>query len=460
MASSKKLPASSSKKPLQHQLKVFLADVFLSQNKPNPKLVAALSGGLDSIVLLQLLIEINKTLPFKLHAQHVHHGLSANADAWADFCENICSKLNIPLTISKVKVNKNSGLGVEATAREVRYKALLASEADFICLAHHQDDQAETLLLQLARGAGVKGLAGMPVTSNKLLRPLLDEPRSRLEAYAKQHKLTWIEDESNFDTKFDRNFLRHEILPKLQKQYPAIKQTISRAARHMAEADILLDELAEIDVISCQINQEDSKQIALKPLTSLSAARINNALRWWLLQNDCDVPSTAQLQQITQQLIYAKSDANIKINLSERLVLRRFQGSAYLVNNVQEAITKHQRSIFSLPWQGEQVIILPDQSRLFFNEKIGAGIAMRHLEKAQLNIRYRQGGEELRPDANRPSRTLKSIFQTSNIPPWQREYLPLLFLKDVLAVLPNIAVVASLKAQPNELGLCVTWQDN
>ncbi len=460
MASSKKLPASNSKKPLQHQLKVFLADVFLSQNKPNPKLVVALSGGLDSIVLLQLLIEINKTLPFKLHAQHVHHGLSANADAWADFCENVCSKLNIPLTISKVKVNKNSGLGVEATAREARYKALLASEADFICLAHHQDDQAETLLLQLARGAGVKGLAGMPVTSNKLLRPLLDEPRSRLEAYAKQHKLTWIEDESNFDTKFDRNFLRHEILPKLQKQYPAIKQTISRAARHMAEADILLDELAEIDVISCQINQEDSKQIALKPLAALSAARINNALRWWLLQNDCDVPSTAQLQQITQQLIYAKSDANIKINLSERLILRRFQGSAYLVNNVQEAITKHQRSIFSLPWQGEQVIILPDQSRLFFNEKIGAGIAMRHLEKAQLNIRYRQGGEELRPDANRPSRTLKSIFQTSNIPPWQREYLPLLFLKDVLAVLPNIAVAASLKAQPNELGLCVTWQDN
>jgi tRNA(Ile)-lysidine synthase len=131
-----------------------------------------------------------------------------------------------------------------------------------------------------------------------------------------------------------------------------------------------------------------------------------------------------------------------------------------LVNNVQEAITKHQRSIFSLPWQGEQVIILPDQSRLFFNEKIGAGIAMRHLEKAQLNIRYRQGGEELRPDANRPSRTLKSIFQTSNIPPWQRDYLPLLFLNDVLAILPNIAEAASLKAQPNELGLCVTWQDN
>ena len=456
MASSKKPPASSSKKSLQHQLKVFLADVFLSRNKPNPNLLLAFSGGLDSTLLLHLLAECQKMLPFQLSALHVHHGLSPNADAWAVFCADVCKKLNVPLTISKVKLN-NSGLGIEATAREARYNKLLNSDADFICLAHHQDDQAETLLLQLARGAGVKGLAGMGNVNNKLLRPLLDVPRSVLDAYAKQHNLAWIDDESNLDTKFNRNFMRHEILPKLAKQYPAIKQTISRTAQHMAEADILLDELAEQDTKNGLLNNQ---QLQLASLAKLSGARVNNALRWWLLQNNCDAPSSAQLQQISQQLLHAKSDANIKIKLSASVVLRRFQGGAYLLRNVQEADDLYVRSAFSLPWQGEKTIILPDQSRLFFSEKLGEGIAMLHVENGQLNIRYRRGGETLKPEKNRPNRSLKSLFQNSSIPPWQRKRLPLLFLNGELVLLPNIAVAVALKAKPDELGLFVKWQDN
>jgi tRNA(Ile)-lysidine synthase len=334
---------------------------------------------------------------------------------------------------------------------------LLDSEADFICLAHHQDDQAETLLLQLARGAGVRGLAGMGNVNNKLLRPLLDVPRSVLVAHAKQHKLSWVEDESNLDTKFDRNFLRHEIFPKLEKQYPAIKQTISRAALHMAEADSLLDELAALDVKNYLVN---CQQLQLASFTHLSAGRVKNALRWWLQQYACDTPSVAQLQQISQQLLQAKSDANIKIKVSRSLTLRRFQGSAYLVKNVQEADDLYVRRAFSVPWQGEKTIILPDQSRLFFSEKLGEGIAMRLVENGQLNIRYRGGGETLKPEENRPSRSMKSLFQTSNIPPWQRERLPLLFLNNELAMLPNIAVAAALKAKPDELGLFVKWQDN
>jgi tRNA(Ile)-lysidine synthase len=454
MASLKKLPLSDS---LAHQLKSFLVDVFTQKKLANPKLAIAFSGGLDSCVLLHLLLECQKTLPFQLHAQHVHHGLSLNADAWADFCVETCKKLRIPLTILQVKINKNSGLGIEATAREARYQALLNADADFICLAHHQDDQAETLLLQLARGAGVKGLAGMGAVNEKLLRPLLDTPRSRLEAYAKQHKLVWIEDESNLDTKFDRNFMRHEVLPTLAQSYPAIRQTISRAAQHMAEADILLDELAAQDVKNGLVNNQ---QLQLASLALLSKARVKNALRWWLLQNNCEAPSAAQLQQIVQQLLHASADANIKIILSESHILRRFQGSAYLVKNVQEADDLYQRSAFSLPWQGEQIIILPDQSRLFFSEKVGVGIAMQHVEKSQLIIRYRQGGETLKPDEKRPSRSLKSLFQSSNIPPWQRERLPLLFIYTDLAMLPNLAVDVRFKAAPDALGLAVHWQDN
>jgi tRNA(Ile)-lysidine synthase len=459
MASLKKLP-SSKQASLPQQLHAFLKEVFLARKLINPKLTLGLSGGLDSIVLLHLLAETNKSLPFQLRAHHIHHGLSANADAWADFCADICKKLNLSFTTSKVNINKNSGLGVEAAAREARYKALLADEPDlmypdFILLAHHQDDQAETLLLQLARGAGVKGLAGMGAINEKLLRPLLNVPRGTLEVYAKEHNLAWIEDESNSDTKFDRNFMRHEVLPVLEKQYSSIRQTISRAAQHMAEADILLDELAEQDIKNGLVNNQ---QLQLAPLTKLSKARIKNALRWWLLQNGCDAPSAAQLQQITQQLFFAKADADIKIKVSASLILRRFQGSVYLIKNVQDSGADDQRSAFSLLWQGEQVIILPDQSRLFFSKRLGEGIAMQYVEKAQLTIRYRQGSEMLKPEASRPSRSLKSLFQTSSVPPWQRERLPLLFLDDELVALPNIAIAAKFTAKSDELGLCVDWQ--
>lgn len=443
--------SAQQKKSLQHQLKVFLADVFLSQNKPNPKLLLAFSGGLDSTVLLQLLVETNKTLPFQLTVQHVHHGLSPNADAWADFCAETCKKLNIPFALSQIKINKNSGLGTEAAAREARYKALLESEADFILLAHHQDDQAETLLLQLARGAGVKGLAGMGSVNNKLLRPLLDAPRSALEAYAKLHHLTWIEDESNLDTKFDRNFMRHEILPKLEKQYPAIRQTISRASKNMAEASALLDEIAAEDVKSC--TQNTALNLAL--LQKLSAPRVHNALRFWLLQNNCDNPSAAQLSQMTQQLFYAKSDANIKINASAAQYLCAFQGNAFLIKKPQKIDFS-----FNKTWSGEDKITLPDGSNLKFSQKMGVGIALKCTEKNALIIRYRQGGETLKPQENRPSRSLKTLLQNANIPPWQRERLPLLFVNNMLAVLPNIAVAAALKAKPDELGLQVIWQDN
>jgi tRNA(Ile)-lysidine synthase len=457
MASLKKLSANN-QASLSRQLQAFLKDVFLTQHLINPKLVLGLSGGLDSIVLLHLLAETNKVIPFKLSAHHVHHGLSPNAGVWASFCAEFCKKLNIPLIVSKVKVSKNRGLGVESAARDARYQALLNDDADLVCVAHHQDDQAETLLLQLARGAGVKGLASMGAVKNKLLRPMLDVPRSTLEAYANAHKLTWIEDESNFDTKFDRNFMRHEILPVLSKQYPAIRQTISRAAYHMAEADILLDELAVMDITICQLDQTNHKQINLKPLAHLSIARIHNALRWWLKQHDCDVPTASQLTQIRQQLFEAKLDANIKIKLSASLILRRFQGSAFIVENKKATSLSYSPNTFSLIWNGEKVITMPDQSRLTFNKQTGAGIALRHINNAQLIIRYRQGGETLKPAENRPGRSLKSLFQTSNIPPWQREHLPLLYLNDALVAVTNIAVAASCKAQANELGLLVTWQ--
>jgi len=460
MASLKKLSANN-KASLSHQLQAFLKDVFLSQHLINPKLVLGLSGGLDSVVLLNLLADANKVIPYKLSAHHVHHGLSPNADAWANFCVDYCKQLNIPLSVSKVKISKNSGLGIESAARNARYQALLNDDADLICVAHHQDDQAETLLLQLARGAGVKGLAGMGAVNKlprPLLRPFLDVPRSALETYAKAHKLNWVEDESNFDTKFDRNFMRHEVLPLLSLQYPAIRQTLARAANHLADADMMLDELAISDITACQPVQSQTKKIKLEPLLQLSDARTHNVLRYWLRKHACDMPSTAHLTQIRKQLFDAKPDASIKIKLSEGHVLRRFQGSAFIVENENVSKNGNSSIAFGLIWKGEKTITLPDQSRLIFSEKIGTGIAMRHIENSQLLIRYRQGGETLKPAENRPSRSLKYLFQSSNIPPWQRERLPLLFLNDELVAVTDIAVDAKFVPTPEELGLCAHWQ--
>ncbi len=446
---------------LEHQLKNFLVDVFLSQKLVNPnltsfKLIVAFSGGLDSCVLLHLLANLRKTLSFQLSAHHVNHNLSPNAASWASFCTEACAKLNIPLTITNIKVEQNSGLGLEAAARAARYKALLSNVADFtcahfICLAHHQDDQAETLLLQLARGAGVKGLAGMAAVDiqRKLLRPLLNAPRSALEAYANTHNLAWINDESNADTKFDRNFMRHEILPKLEKHYPAIKQTIGRSAAHLADCSAMLDDLAELDAANQP--KHNMQQLSLQTLAGLSMARANNLVRWWLAQNQLTMPSTLVLQQIVQQLLGAKNDAAVQIKISDSFNVRRYQGNAYLVLDMPASAP------FNLLWQGEESVMLPDASRLFFTQKMGAGFALNRIKNIKLRIKNREGGERFKPELGRPYRSLKQVLQTHAMPPWQREQLPLIFMDETLVIIPNVGVDANLQASIDEMGLLVTW---
>lgn len=466
---------------LLQQVSFFLSDVFLSKDfsEPNPvqsvdssykqtdgnqpTLTVAFSGGLDSCVLLHILSTLRKSDGFQLIAHHVHHGLSQNADTWADFCQENCKQLDIPLIISRIHVNANSPLGLEAAARQARYQALFSNNPSFICTAHHQDDQAETLLLQLARGAGVKGLAAMASVDvkKKLLRPLLAISRTELEQYAKQHQLAWVEDESNLNQQFDRNFMRHAILPALQQQYPTIKQNLARAATHLGEANELLDVLAAQDA-KASFTEHQPSQLFLPPLLQLSSSRINNALRWWLAQNQIRMPSTSQLEQISLQLFNAKSDAAIKIKVvadqenlqnSADLMLRRYQDSAYLVAD----------AVAEMPvetiWNGEPVIHLSHQSNLNFTQKSGQGFALKYLNNKLLRIKTRAGGERFKPDLHRPNRSLKVVLQTANLPPWQRERLPLIYLNDTLVIVPNIGVDAHFQAQPNEMGLVVTWTE-
>ena len=435
---------------IQAQVWQFLNSAISSSTSPT--LLLAFSGGVDSCVLLHALVQAKTTLTFNLQAMHVHHGLSPNADAWADFCAKTCAVYQVPFEFVKVKVKRSAASGIEAAAREARYQALYEAHADYILLAHHQDDQAETLLLQLLRGAGLKGLSAMAAqdADRLLLRPLLDIPRTEIEAYAKRANLAWIEDESNHDTYYDRNYCRHEVMPVLKARFSAASATLARSAAHIAEAAHLLDQLAQMDAQACVL--EGCMNVEL--LTALSFPRAKNLFRWWLSNKGFLAPSKDRLDDMLTQLINAGTDATIKVMLDKAndSYLRRYQGFAYIESNHPEHTSE-----IAMVWQGEDTLTMPDGTQLVFERKNGAGLAIDRLGVYKLRIANRQGGERFKPDLARPTRTLKYLLQEANMPPWLRERLPLIYLDDTLAVVPNIGVDCMMQATERDVGLVITW---
>ncbi|MDO9281896.1 MAG: tRNA lysidine(34) synthetase TilS [Methylotenera sp.] len=427
---------------------------FLTQHlSPQPKLLLALSGGLDSCVLLHLLAEVKHIFLFELQAMHVHHGLSPNADAWTALCAKMCESLHVPLQVVYVSVDPSSKQGIEAAARELRYQALFNHKfgevlPDYVVTAHHQDDQAETLLLQLLRGAGVKGLSSMAALdkTRRLLRPLLDVPRQTLHEYAVQHQIEWCDDESNENTQYERNFIRHEVMPVLESRYQSVKSVLARTASHLAEANTLLDTLATLDAGELLLNNS----LCLQGLNQLNTPRAKNVLRWWFAQNQLAMPNAEHLTEIIQQLLNAKSDADLSIKL-QHLTLKRYQQRAYLcIDNAAEP--------FDMVWNGEAALTLPNGGQLQFKQVSGAGLALK-FGMSKLRITNRSGGERFKPNPLRPTRTLKHLLQEANIPPWQRDRLPLIYWHDTLACVPGIGVAHELLAGDGELGLEVVWQD-
>lgn len=440
---------ASSKKPRRGELPERL-DAFLQQAiAPGQVIVLGFSGGLDSCVLLHLLTAARAIHPFTLHAVHVNHGLSPNADAWERFCAERCSALQVPFSAVRVTIPRDSGLGIEAAAREARYRVFLTQPADAVMLAHHRDDQAETLLLQLLRGAGVKGLAAMPETNleglKAILRPLLDVPRSALETYATAHGLRWIDDESNLDLAYDRNFLRHHIFPELEKRFPASRTTLARSAAHFAEAASLLDEVAAED--AARMLRQDRLEIA--GLRGLSVARAKNLLRYWLAGHLPSPPSTRRLEEVHRQLLDARPDAQLCVPMEGGQV-RRYRGEAFFEKSPVPMLT------MPLLWSGEQEIRLPG-GRLVFQRDTGKGLALDRA-KGRLRILFRTGGERFQPDSRRPRRSLRHLLQEAGVPPWERTSLPLLYIGDELVAVPGIGVACGFQAGKGEEGLVIAWE--
>ena len=460
MASSKKPPSNKIPAFTLKKIKpLFLIDLvdkafvsLLESHKKIKSMTVALSGGLDSVVLLHLLHQLQKTHHYTLKASHVHHGLSKNADKWVKFCEKLCTKLSVPLDVHYIKLPQKKSLGIEGEARRLRYEKLLQSKTDLVVLAHHEDDQAETFLLQLIRGAGIKGLSSMAHFDDKrkLWRPLLNASRIDIESYAKKHQLKWIEDESNQNIDFDRNFIRYKVLPILKNRFSHIIKVISRSTSHLAEAQYLLDDLAKIDLKSYLKSNNYKHKLQVKTLEKLSNARAKNILRYWLEVNDQLMPSKDLLDELLRQVLTAKKDAELKIQLSKDFEIRRYKDEIYIAEKNQ----KGQKN-YEIIWKGESEILLPNGAQLNFKKVKGRGINFKFLDNQKLRIRNRQGGESFKPDSKRPTKKIKQLLQESDLPPWEREFLPLIFIGGELASVPNFGIDIKFQTKPNEVGLVV-----
>lgn len=430
------------------RLRASFAGRLRSLDPAGRRIAVALSGGVDSVVLLDLLAGAATGGGFVVTALHVHHGLSPNADAWAQFCAGLCRRYDVPLRVERVRVAGRDGGGVEAAARAARYRCYRALAADYVACAHHLDDQAETVFLQMLRGAGPAGLAAMPFVRSlgdgapALVRPLIDVPREAIVAYAQSRHLAWVEDESNADGRFARNYLRLEVLPALRQRFPGCMQSLGRTAENCADAAMLVDALAAQDVAGAR----SDSGLRVSVLLGLGEARAANALRYWLRDQGILPPPRERLREAVRQLTGSSADANPQVSVGA-VLLRRYR-DALFAQRVGECGPR-----MAVVWRGEPALALPDGRHIRFEETVGAGVALARLAGRVVSVRARAGGERFRPDARRPRRALKKLLQESGVPPWERGRLLLVFADEELAWVEGFGPDASFAAAPGERGL-------
>ncbi|MDP1604751.1 MAG: tRNA lysidine(34) synthetase TilS [Legionella sp.] len=405
-----------------------LTDDWLERLRSCNRLFIAYSGGLDSTVLLHALVR-EPLLVKKISAVHVNHGLSDNADTWNVHCQQMCDTLNVPLIVRKVSINRSAN--VEAQARTARYAVFrsLVDENDGLLLGHHLNDQAETVLLQLFRGAGVGGLAAMAgmkkFAKGQIFRPFLHLSRQSLSTYAMNHHLSWINDESNTDCNFSRNFLRHDVIPLLQTRWPGVMTNLARTASHCRDAQKQLNDLAAIDYPALD---ESRNKLLIMPLKSLSYSRINNVLQSWLKKNAVRMPDTATFNRLVPEVILAKQNADPEIAWDGYCV-RRYQETLYLLKKTHE----NQRA--PVEWLSFPKPLLLSSGTLCASlSKQGVTLP----PKSTIQIRFRQGGEVFCWHGQ--TKSLKKLLQEWQIPPWQRDHIPLVYINEQLAAVVGYAV--------------------
>lgn len=405
---------------------------ILARLKACERIFLGFSGGLDSTVLLHYLASFHPELAKKTHVLHVNHGLSSNALAWEKFCQEFCQALKLPIQVKRLELKILTN--IEEEARQARY-AFFSSILDkdsFLLLAHHQNDQAETLLLQLFRGAGLDGLAGMPMIRplglGFILRPWLHLERKDLESYAKEQGFAWIEDESNQDRRFSRNFLRHEVLPLLETRWPGVMKTLARTASHATEAQHLLQDLAFLEYPELRM-----PSLSLSRLKGLNKEHIHNLLRTFFKVQGVICPDTATFKRILPELILAKDGAQPLIAWGG-YSLRRYQDTLYLLKDLAQPL------VTELPWLDfPEDLNLGSGLGVLLAKKVTKGLVIP--PGACISLKFRRGGERFHWHGQ--TKSLKKLMQDWKIPPWLRERIPLLYVDGILAVVIGYAIADS-----------------
>jgi tRNA(Ile)-lysidine synthase len=421
---------------------------------PGAAVCVGFSGGLDSAVLLDLLAKQGGR---PVSALHVHHGLSPNADRWAESCARFCAERGVPLAVERVAVARDSGEGLEAAARAARYAAYARRPEPVVALAHHLDDQAETVLLQLLRGTGLKGVAAMPASrrlagSNvTICRPLLAIARSAIREYAESAGLEWVEDESNASSVHDRNYLRGEIAPLLDARFPGWREAAARFARHAASADEALDELARDDGPDAPVKKWDLCRDPMYIHRRLSPARRANALRAFLARNQVPMPGTTQLDEMARQVYDARDDAEVRLDHAGISLVR--QGNYVYIESRPWA-----GEPWRVDWRGEHELQLGGlRGSICFKPVVGNGIDARRTREGEWHLGSRSGGERIRLDLNGPARTVKNVLQEKWLSRWQRQNFPCLFHDGVLVWMEGVGIDAGYRCPEGAEGVSPRW---
>jgi len=413
----------------------------------------AYSGGLDSHVLLHALTTLPPVVSTRLLAIHIHHNISEHADKWAHHAQSVCDDLGLTLRLIKIDASSPSGRSPEAWARHLRYQACKEEmqAGDILLTAHHKDDQAETLLLQLLRGAGPKGLAAMPRQCNfgeaLHVRPLLAVSRQSLHEYAINQNLQWVEDDSNRDRRYDRNYLRNDILPMLRGRWAGLTATLSRTADNQADAAVLMEELAKIDMQTCY--QARHRSLAVNAVKHLSLLRQGNLIRYYIQYLNLPLPDRKKLIHVLHDVVSSKQDATPCVSWDGAEVRR------YMEHLIALAPLPQHDSNERIDWDLGTPCELAGES-LIAKSVMGGGIKKACLTQA-VTVGFRKGGEALKPAGQHHHRTLKKLFQEAGIPPWQRERIPLLFLRDKLVAAVGFWTDDSVYAAHDEAAWQIDW---
>ncbi|MCF7966926.1 MAG: tRNA lysidine(34) synthetase TilS [Methylobacter tundripaludum] len=394
------------------------------------RLYVAYSGGVDSHVLLHCCASIPR-LKDKITAVYVHHGLQAEAESWAKHCEKTAKELGAEFLTLRVNAKPTPGESPEEAARNARYDALksLINAGDALLLAQHREDQLETVLLQLFRGSGLRGLSGMPERmafgAGVMLRPFLDTPKQAIIDYAHAHQLSWVEDPSNQSNDYDRNFLRNAVVPLLKQRWPAIDKTVARSAKHCADAQLLVEEVAD-ELFGAVLNPED-KTLCISRLMEHHSHPRQLILRHWFRYLGLKMPSQAFIGRILSQVVAAGEHRDPVLS-GQGYNIRRYRNKLYCLTN-QSA----QKSLQDLVWPVGQMSIKVSHDRTLFCVPSSTGMLREQWLSAEVEIRFRRGGEKICLPGRQGHHSLKKLFQEAAVPPWERDVTPLVYLNGKLA---------------------------